>query len=81
MDVGKEVVRPLVGGDLCQFEASHEGVDNGGVLGCIVIAAEEIFLASQSQQTYIVLDKVVVYLVPTLRGCISSMLQMRKRQE
>ena len=46
MDVGEEVVQPLADVDLCQFAASHEGVDDGSILGCIVVSAEEIVLAS-----------------------------------
>ena len=46
MDVGEEVVQPLAHIDLCQFAASHEGVDDGSVYGSIMVAAEEIVLAS-----------------------------------
>ena len=53
MDVGEEVVQPLADIDLRQLAASHEGVDDGRVLGCIVVAAEEVVLAC------------VVALVPT----------------
>ena len=42
MDVGEEVVQPLADVDLCQFAASHEGVDDGSILGCIVVSAEEM---------------------------------------
>ena len=48
MDVGEEVVQPLADVDLCQFAASHEGVDDGSILGCIVVSAEEIVLASKT---------------------------------
>jgi len=43
--VGEEVVQPLADIALCQFEASHKGVDDSRVLGCIMIATEEIVLA------------------------------------
>ena len=46
MYVCKEVVQPLAHIDLCQFAASHEGVDDGSVFGSIMVAAEEIVLAS-----------------------------------
>ena len=46
MDVGEEVVQPLADVDLCQFAASHEGVDDSRVLGCIVVATEQIVLTS-----------------------------------
>jgi hypothetical protein len=46
VDVGEEVVQPFADIDLCQFAASHECVDDGCVLGSIVVAAEEIVLAS-----------------------------------
>ena len=41
MDVGEEVVLPLAHIDLCQFAASHECIDDGGVFGSIMVAAEE----------------------------------------
>lgn len=68
MDVGEEMVKPLAAVDLRQFAASHEDVDEGGILGRIVVAAEEIVLASQGQRTHAVLDEVVVYLVAALGG-------------
>ena len=46
MDVGEEVVQPLAHIDLCQFAASHKGVYDGCVFGSIMVAAEEIVLAS-----------------------------------
>ena len=46
MDVGEEVVLPLAHIDLCQFAASHEGVDDGSIFGGIMVSAEEIVLAS-----------------------------------
>ena len=59
MDVGEEVVQPLADVDLCQFAASHEGVDDGSILGCIVVSAEEIVLASQSQRSDAIFYKVI----------------------
>ena len=52
MDEGEEVVQPLADIDLCQFAASHKGVDDGSVLGGIMVSAEEIVLASQSQRPH-----------------------------
>ena len=68
VDVGEEVVQPLSHIDLCQFAASHEGVDDGSVLGGIMVSAEEIVLASQSQRSHAVLDEIVVNLVPAIGG-------------
>ena len=59
MDVGEEVVQPLADIYLCQFAASHEGVDDGSIFGGIMVSAEEIVLASQSQRSHAVLDKVI----------------------
>ena len=66
MDVGEEMVQPLADIDLGQLAATHEGVDDGRVLGCIVVAAEEVVLASQCQRANAVLDEVVVYLVASV---------------
>lgn len=43
--------------------AAHEGVDDGGILGGIVVPAEEIPFSSDGLWAYTVLDVVVVYLV------------------
>ena len=40
MYVREEMVQPLAHIDLCQFAASHEGVDDGSVFGSIMVAAE-----------------------------------------
>ena len=44
MDVCEEVIQPLADIDLCQFAASHKGVDDGCVLGGIMVSTEEIVL-------------------------------------
>ena len=44
--VCEEMVQPLAHIDLCQFAASHEGVDDSSVFGSIMVAAKEIVLAS-----------------------------------
>ena len=62
MDVGEEVVQPLAHIDLSQFAASHKGVDDGSVLGGIMVSAEEIVLAYQSQRPHVVLDEIIVYM-------------------
>ena len=62
VDVGEEVVQPLARIDLCQFAASHKGVDDGSVLGGIMVSAEEIVLAYQSQRPHVVLDEIIVYM-------------------
>ena len=46
MYVREEMVQPLARIDLCQFAASHESVYDGSVFGSIVVATEEIVLAS-----------------------------------
>ena len=38
MDVGEDVVQPLAHIDLCQFAASHEGVDDGSIFGGIMVS-------------------------------------------
>ena len=64
--MGEEVVQPFADVNLCQFAASHEGVDDGSILGSIVVSAEEIVLASQSQRSDAIFYKVVIYLVSTV---------------
>ena len=46
MYVCEEMVQPLAHFDLCQFAASHKGVYDGYVFDSIMVAAEEIVLAS-----------------------------------
>ena len=46
--MGEEVVQPLADIDLCQFAASHKGIDDGCVLGGIMVSTEEIVLTPQS---------------------------------
>ena len=46
MDMGEEVVQPLADIDMRQLAASHKGVDDGSVFCSIMVAAEEIVLAS-----------------------------------
>jgi hypothetical protein len=46
VDVGEEVIQPFADIDLRQFAASHKGIDDGSVLGSIVVATEQIVLTS-----------------------------------
>ena len=59
MDVGEEVVQPLADIDMRQFAASHEGVDDGSIFGGIMVSAEEIVLASQSQRSHVILYEII----------------------
>lgn len=59
MDMGEEIVQPLADIDLGQFAASHKGIDDGCVLGCIMVATEQVVLTSQSQRSHIVLGIIV----------------------
>ena len=59
MDMGEEIVQPLADIDLCQFAASHKGIDDGCVLGCIMVATEQVVLTSQSQRYHTVLGIII----------------------
>lgn len=59
VDMGEEVVQPLADIDMRQFAASHKGVDDGSVFCSIMVAAEEIVLASQSQRSHVILDEII----------------------
>ena len=59
MDMGEEIVQPLADIDLGQFAASHKGIDNGCVLGCIMVATEQVVLTSQSQRSHTVLGIII----------------------
>lgn len=59
MDMGEEIVQPLADIDLGQFAASHKGIDDGCVLGCIMVATEQVVLTSQSQRSHIVLGIII----------------------
>ena len=67
VDMGEEVVTTC-GIDMRQFAASHKGVDDGSVFCSIMVAAEEIVLASQSQRSHVILDEIVVNLVFAIGG-------------
>ena len=59
MDMGEEIVQPLAHIDLGQFAASHKGIDDGCVLGCIMVATEQVVLTSQSQRSHTVLGIII----------------------
>lgn len=62
----KEVCQPCLDIDSCKFAAAHHRVHHGGILGRIVVLAEEVVLAHQRDLTLPVLDKVGVYLIPAV---------------
>ena len=68
MDVGEEVVQPLAHIDLRQFAASHKGIDDGSVFSSVMVSAEQVVLASQSQRSHVILDEIVVNLVFAIGG-------------
>ena len=59
VNVVEKITQPSAHVDFRQFAAAHEGVDDGGILGGIVISAEEIPLAPDGQWPYAVLDEVI----------------------
>lgn len=59
MDMGEEIVQPLADIDLGQFAVSHKGIDDGCVLGCIMVATEQVVLTSQSQRSHTVLGIII----------------------
>lgn len=59
MDMGEEIVQPLADIDLGQFAASHKGIDDGCVLGCIMVATEQVVLTSKSQRSHTVLGIII----------------------
>ena len=44
MDVLQEVVGPLAEVRSCRLAASHHGVDDCSILGCVVVLAEQVVL-------------------------------------
>ena len=63
MNVVEKITQPFAYIHVCKLAAVHEGVDDGGILGGIVVPAEEIPFGSDGQWADTVLDVVVVYLV------------------
>ena len=66
MNVVKEVRQPCLDIDSGKFAAAHNRIHHGGILGCIVVLAEEVILARQRNDTLPVLDKIGVYPVPAV---------------
>ena len=66
MDVVEEKVHPLADIHVGKLAAAHEGVDDGGVLGGIMVSAEEIPLSSYGQWPHAVFNGIVVNLVPAI---------------
>ena len=66
MDVAEKIAQPFAYIHVCKLAAAHEGVDDGGILGGIMVPAEEIPFSSDGQWADTVLDVVVVYLVPAV---------------
>ena len=66
MDVVKDVRQPFLDIDSCKFAAAHHRVHHGGILGRIVVLAEEVVLARQRDWTLPVLNKIGVYPVPAV---------------
>lgn len=65
MDVVKEVRQPCLDIDSGKFAAAHNRIHHGGILGRIVVLAEEVILARKRNDTLPVLDKIGVYPVPS----------------
>ena len=66
MDVVKEVRQPCLDIDSGKSAPAHNRVHHGGILGRIVVLAEEVILVRQRDWTLPVLDKVGVYPVPAV---------------
>ena len=61
MDVAEEVDEPVVDVDPGGLAAAHRGVHHGGVLGSVVVPAEEIVLATDGNASLPIFNQVVVY--------------------
>ena len=59
MDVAEKIAQPFAYIHVGKFAAAHEGVDDGGVLGGIMIPAEEIPFSSDGQWADTILDVVI----------------------
>lgn len=66
MNVVKEVRQPCLDIDSDKSAAAHNRVHHSGILGRIVVLAEEVILVRQRDLTLPVLDKVGVYPVPAV---------------
>ena len=59
MDVAEKIAQPFAYIHVCKLAAAHEGVDDGGILGGIMVPAEEIPFSSDGQWADTVLEKVI----------------------
>ena len=59
MDVAEKIAQPFAYIHVCKLAAAHEGVDDGGVLGGIMIPAEEIPFSPDGQGADTILDVVI----------------------
>ena len=66
MDVAEKIAQPFAYIHVCKLAAAHEGVDDGGILGGIMVPAEEIPFSSDGQWAHAVFDGIVVNLVPAV---------------
>ena len=66
MDMVQKIIHPLLEVHVCRLAAPHQGVDDGSIFSSVVIAAEEIVLASDSYGTHAVLYQVRVWEIPSV---------------
>lgn len=66
MDMVQKIIHPLLEVHVCCLAASHQGVDDGSIFSSVVIAAEEIVLASDSYGSHTVLYQVRVWEIPSV---------------
>ena len=59
VDVAEKIAQPFAYIHVGKFAAAHEGVDDGGVLGGIMVPAEEIPFSPDGQGADTVLDVVI----------------------
>lgn len=72
MDMVQKIIHPLPEVHVCCLAASHQGVDDGSIFSSVVIAAEEIILASDSHGAHTVLYQVRVWEGDTFRPSYTS---------
>ena len=60
MYVLQEIGGPLPEVGSCCLAASHHGVDDRGIFGCVVVLAEQVVLPAYRYRADAVLDEVVV---------------------
>lgn len=62
----QKIIHPLLEVHVCRLAASHQRVDYGCVFSSVVIAAEEIVLASDSYGAHVVLYQIRVGQIPAV---------------